>query len=122
VVLYFGKMNSMKNKISNELVMKKYLDENFATKKDLDKKINEVNTRIGWVMQYLEFHLEPLRKFIEDFAEFRNQTQTSLDKLSGDYQKFDEEHMILTQHNSDINNRLEGHEIRIVKLEKRKTN
>ena len=110
----------MKKRKTNELLTKSYLD------KKLNEKIgdaeNRLNARMDRIMKYLEFHLEPLQKFIQDFAEFRNQTQTTLDKLSGNYQKFDDEHMILTNQYSEVNQKLDNHEDRIKTLEKLKTN
>lgn len=113
----------MKNRKSSELVTKEYLDEkNYVTKENLSKVEKRLNMRMDRIMKYLEFHLEPLRKFMADFAKFKDQTQRNTDLLMGKYSKFDDEYVILTDQYSEVTEKLDSHEIRIVKLEKRKTN
>lgn len=82
------------------LVTKGYLDE------VLDSRFNEFFNRL---VEYLDFRLEPLEEEAKKSAKFRKFTTDKLDWLVGKYTKFEEEHMILTHQQIELNKKLETH-------------
>lgn len=77
---------------------------NFITEDILNKKLDERFTRFE---KYLDHRLQPLEEMAEDFYKFQDFVIDKLDWLMGKYIKFEDEHMILTNRYSSINERLE---------------
>lgn len=79
----------------------------FITKKDLNNALKEtesrLNKRIDRVIKLLNFHIEPIQKFIKNFDEFKDKVFDKLDWLTGEYKKFNEEHIVLTEQTRRIN-------------------
>lgn len=91
-------------KLSDEYVTKKYLDERF-----------EKFTKS--LMMYLDSRFAPLEAMAKDYYEFKDRVLTTLDWLVGAFKKFDEEHTVLTDSYSAINQKVENHETRLVVIE-----
>ncbi|MBI2641160.1 hypothetical protein HYW87_01015 [Candidatus Roizmanbacteria bacterium] len=72
-------------------------------------------------MEYIDFKLQPVEKFIAEFGHFKNKVFERFDWLMAKYQKFEDEHTILSSRQININDKLENHEIRISTLEKKHT-
>lgn len=104
----------------------KKLERTFATKKYLDEKLNDsesrLNKKIDGMKTYIDFQLEPVHEFVKEFKEFKNQIFDKLDWLINKYTKFDEELTVMSEQNKRINIKLDGHEIRIVNLEQKMVN
>lgn len=89
-------------------------------------KTDFVNLRKEFVMQKeFRYEINKLHKRIDDFQEefheFKDTVLQTLDWLVGEFKNFRDELQILTSRYPDIHDRLDNHEIRITKLEK-KTN
>lgn len=80
----------------DELVTKGYLEEQF-------------NKLFNRLIIYLDHRFEPLEREMEKNAKFREFAADKLDWLTGKYQKFEEEHMILTHQQIELNKKLETH-------------
>ncbi|OGK18672.1 hypothetical protein A3G67_02270 [Candidatus Roizmanbacteria bacterium RIFCSPLOWO2_12_FULL_40_12] len=88
----------------------------FATKKDLKKFVT--NTEFRYEINRLDKRIDDFHK---EFVEFKDTVLQTLDWLVGAFKDFKDELQILTSRYPDIHDRLDNHEIRITKLEK-KTN
>ncbi|MEK7495554.1 MAG: hypothetical protein AAB788_02525 [Patescibacteria group bacterium] len=91
----------------------------FATKKDLNETESRLNTRIDRMTKYVNFELEPVDDFKKEFKDFKDKIFDKLDWLIGKYNKFEEEHTVLTEQNKRSNSKLDNHEKRIFSLEQR---
>lgn len=83
------------------------LRKEFVTQKGFRYEINKLHKRIDG--------------FQEEFHEFKDSVLKTLDWLVGAFKDFKDELQILTSRYPDIHDRLDSHEVRITKLEK-KTN
>ncbi len=95
----------------------------FATKDDLKAFATQeyVDERFKRLFKYLDQRFEPLDKLVKGFDEFKDKVFINLDWLTGKYNKFEEEHTVLTEQNSRNINKLDNHEKRISSLEQRVT-
>jgi len=87
-------------KLEKKFVTKKYLNEKLgATEKGLKKEIRSSEN-------YLNYKIDTLEKKVDDFkAEFtgfKDSVLKSLDWLVGAFTKFEEEHIILDNHETRI--------------------
>lgn len=99
----------------------KKMKEVFATKDNLKGfASNEyVDKRFERLFKYLDHRFEPLDNLVREFADFKDKVLTDLDWLMGKYTKFEDEHIVLTEQTSRVNEKLDNHEARIVHLEQR---
>jgi chaperonin cofactor prefoldin len=105
--------------------VKKNKENNLATKRDLDilgEKLKiEFRKDLIDFRSYLEYRIERgqdnFNTFKKDFAEFKNRIYNSLDSLTGSYKKFDEEHAVISERYSEIFDKLEDLETRVLVLE-----
>lgn len=93
---------------------------NFATKNDikglksditkLDSKIDNVeeglNKRMDRMEKNIDFKLEPILEFKEEFSGFKNSVLKTLDWLVGAFKKFDQEHTVLSEHTRRLDDRV----------------
>lgn len=91
----------------------------FATKKDLVETENKLNKRIDRLSKEIDFKLEPLMEFKEEFSGFKSSVLKTLDWLVGAFTKFNEDHTVLTEQNGRAHKKLDNHENRIISLEQR---
>ncbi len=87
-------------------------------KETLDERFEQFYKRLEI---YLDHRFKPLEAMAEDYYKFKDYVIDKLDWLVGKYQKFEDEHLILTTRYTDVSRKIDNHEIRITKLEK-KTN
>lgn len=89
------------------------------------KQVNNLVTKndLKRTERYLEYKIEvdkaEAKKFREEFVKFKNYVYDKLDWLVGAFQKFNEEHTILSGKYSEVNEKLDNHENRISVLEKK---
>jgi len=86
----------------------------FATKKDLEETEIKLNKRIDRLSKEIDFKLEPLMEFKEEFSGFKSSVLKSLDWLVGAFKKFDEEYLTLTEQNKRISKRVSNLEERFI--------
>lgn len=96
---------------------KQIVKNNYLTKDYLDKRLDKV---IKYIDLRFEAVDEKLKK-LDTVDERLNRIMKQLDWLVGEYKKFDEEHMILTNKYTPLNEKLENHETRISSLEQKTT-
>lgn len=99
--------------------MKKSKSDDLVSKKHLDKRLKKVTDEL---VNYINLRLEPIDlKLLKlnSIDQRLDKILINLDWLVGKYKKFDEEHTILTGKYSEINQRIDRHEEKIVKLEKK---
>lgn len=93
---------------------------NFVTKDYLEKVLDERFDQFFKRLEvYLDHRFRPLEEMAADYYKFKDYVTDKLDWLVGKYQKFEDEHMILTSQYSSINERLDTHETEIKTLEKK---
>lgn len=97
----------------------KKLEKTFATKAELKQTEFSLNKRIDRLSKEIDFKLEPLMEFKEEFSDFKSSVLKSLDWLVGAFTKFNEEHAVLTEQNGRAIDKLNNHEKRIFSLEQR---
>lgn len=97
----------------------KKLEKTFATKNDLKESEWRLNKRIDRMTKYVDFEIEPVTDFKKEFKDFKNKVFDKLDWLIGKYNKFEEEHLVLTEQNERTNDKIDNHEKRIFSLEQR---
>lgn len=97
----------------------KKLEKTFATKNDLKESEWRLNKRIDRMTKYVDFEIEPVTDFKKEFKDFKNKVFDKLDWLIGKYNKFEEEHLVLTEQNERTNDKINNHEKRIFSLEQR---
>ena len=97
----------------------KKLKKEFATKKDIDSVKREITS----TEKYLDYKIEVSKKeadeFKKDFLDFKDKVLTNLDWIVLTLRKMDDEHTILTGRYSDVSEKLDNHEDRILVLEKK---
>lgn len=107
-------------KLEKTFVTKKYFDDKLdVAKRDLKDTELRLNKRIDRVTKYVNFEIEPVTDFKKEFKDFKNKVFDKLDWLIGKYNKFEDEHNVLSEQNTRTNNKLDNHEDRIVNLEQR---
>ena len=107
----------------DELVTKKYLDSKLSClDKKFDDKFEYLDKKIDKVIHYMNLKFESIEEKLIKLDSINTGLERiakTLDWLVGKYKKFDEEHVILSEQNERINNRLDIHEDRISGLEQR---
>lgn len=138
-------MKKLKKK-SNNLVTREYVDKKFKESRDYvdkkfndskeytDKKFNElreyvdikfndskdyVDKRFERLFKYLDHRFEPLEAMAKEFWQFKERIYLLIDKILGQYEKFDQENVAAWQQYQRTSQRLEEHEKRITALEKK---
>jgi len=91
----------------------------FATKKDLELTESKLNKRMDRLSKEIDFKLEPLMEFKEEFSDFKSSVLKTLDWLVGAFTKFNEDHTVLTEQNDRAHKKLDNHEKRILNIEQR---
>lgn len=94
------------------------LDKRIVTKDYLKIELNKVQSNFNGIYYRLDRLEERMDKFEQKFEEFKDQVFMKLDWLVGAFQKFDQEHTILTGNYASINGAVDDHEKRITSLEK----
>ena len=87
-------------KKTDQLVTKSYVDKHIAV-----------------LIKHLDARFAPLEAMAKDYYEFKDQVLKTLDWLVGAFKKFDEEHTVLTDSHSNIQQKVDTHEKRITLLE-----
>lgn len=95
------------------------LEKTFATKNDLKESEWRLNKRIDRMTKYVDFEIEPVTDFKKEFKDFKNKVFDKLDWLIGKYNKFEDEHAVLTEQTNRVNGKLDNHEKRIFSMEQR---
>ena len=91
------------------LLIKRFLFD--AIDKKLDKTIHYMNLKFDSIEEKLT-KLDTIDQRLESIMK-------TLDWLAGEYKKLDEEHVVASEQNHRVNNKLENHEGRISNLEQR---
>lgn len=103
----------------------KKLEKVFATKKgldSLDSKINNVDKKLDRTINYMNIKFNIIEEKLTKLDSIDTRLASIMDSLAwltGEYKKFDEEHIVLTEQNSRVSVRLDSHEKRIISLEQR---
>ena len=97
----------------------KKLEKTFATKNELKETELRLNKRMDRLSKDIDYKLEPLIIFKEEFSEFKSSVFKSLDWLVSAFKKFEEEHLVLSEQNKRTSGKLDNHEKRIFSLEQR---
>ena len=79
-----------------------------------------LNKKTDAIIEYIDYRLNPIEKFREEFTSFKNQVLKSLDWLVGAFKKFSEEHTVLSESHTRTQDTLDNHEGRIKTLESRR--
>ena len=99
-------------------IKKEKKQNNLVTKGFLDKRFDQYHTRL---MKYLNARFaatdEKLKK-LDALDERLDKIMRLLDWLVGQYKKFDQEHVVLSEQSRRMTDQLENHETRIASLEK----
>ncbi len=90
----------------------------FATKKDLKASEIRLDKKIDGVIKYIDFKSEPIGEFRTEFIDFKERVLKTLDWLVDAFKKFDEELIVKTHQDTEVEDKLENHEIRIKNLER----
>ncbi len=93
----------------------KHSDNDVVTKGILKEALFTQNNEIR---EYVDTRFDALQSELREFAE---EAMKNFDWLIGAFKKFDEEHTVLTGRYTDVHSRLDGHEVRIGRLEKKST-
>lgn len=134
-------MRIKKEEKTNRLVTKKYFDltirefnkkfikidkrfDDIDKKFDkIDKKFDEIDKRFDFIIDHFNSRFEAIEQMVADLstkiARFTNSVLNSLDKLTTEYKKLDEETTVLAGRYPQINDKLDDHEVRISALEKK---
>lgn len=111
----------------NNKTQDSYFDGKFE---DLEKKIDDTLNKqldefVKRFVNYIDLRfqlIDEAAKKVSGMDERINRIDNNVDWLIGEYKKFSDEHFILTNQYSDLNQKIDNHEDRIKLLEKRKVN
>lgn len=101
---------------------KKQKKDEFITKKYLDNTIDKVDRKLDRTTNYMNLKFNVIEEKLTklDSIDVRLESiMKTLDWLTGEYKKFNEEYIVASEQTNRVNGKLDKHEKRIFSLEQR---